>query len=382
MNRPLRFLVVIALVLQLARAAESLAAESLQLTLPPVCYAVAGQEMNLYFDNIVLTPTPEKYQFRVQCPIGHAEARRWTITPEPKDVGDHPMAVAVADESGKVLQEVRLTLHVAAANAGTGRNLRLLIVGDSLTHATVYPNEIARLLSLPGNPTWTMLGTHRPNHAAPGVGHEGYGGWTWGRFATHLEPKPDGTLKKRSSPFVFADKEGKPVLDLERYFRESLGGQRPDVVTVMLGINDCFSALPDDPKAIDARIDAMFTQADTLLAAFRLAVPHAELGICLTTPPNARESAFEANYHGKYHRWGWKTIQHRLVQRQLEHFANRQAENLFLIPTELNLDPVDGYPVNNGVHPNPVGYKQIGASIYAWLKSRLEVTPQAPSAQH
>ena len=38
----------------------------------------------------------------------------------------------------------------------------------------------------------------------------------------------------------------------------------------------------------------------------------------------------------------------------------------------MNLDPVDGYPTNNGVHPNAEGYKQIGASIYAWLKARLE----------
>jgi lysophospholipase L1-like esterase len=372
MIRPLRPLVAVAVVLQFVVALESRAAESLQLTLPPVCYAVAGQEMNIYFDNVVLTPTPEKYQFRVQCAIGRPEARRWTVTPGTKDVGDHPITVTVVDESGKVLQEACSTLHVAPADAGAGRNLSLLIVGDSLTSATVYPNEIARLLSLPGNPTWTMLGTHRPKHASPGVGHEGYGGWTWARFATHLEPKPDGSLKKRSSPFVFAGKDGKPVLDLERYFTESLGGQRPDVVTIMLGINDCFSAPPDDPKAIDARIDAMFAQAETLLAAFRKALPQAELGICLTTPPNARESGFEANYQGKYHRWGWKTIQHRLVQRQLEHFANRQSEHIFLIPTELNLDPVDGYPVDNGVHPNAFGYKQIGASIFAWIKSRLE----------
>jgi hypothetical protein len=29
---------------------------------------------------------------------------------------------------------------------------------------------------------------------------------------------------------------------------------------------------------------------------------------------------------------------------------------------------VDGYPDNNGVHPNTVGYRQTGASFYCWLK--------------
>ena len=38
-------------------------------------------------------------------------------------------------------------------------------------------------------------------------------------------------------------------------------------------------------------------------------------------------------------------------------------------PPSWNLDPVDGYPVNNGVHPNGAGYAQIGASFYVWLKS-------------
>jgi lysophospholipase L1-like esterase len=143
-------------------------------------------------------------------------------------------------------------------------------------------------------------------------------------------------------------------------------------VTLLLGTNDCFHVDPNNPAAIDARINTMFTHADRLIAAFRKSAPKAGLGICLTTPPNARESGFEANYHGQYHRWGWKRIQHRLVQRELEHFGGRQAEQIHIVPTELNLDPVDGFPVDNGVHPNLAGYQQIGATIFAWIKSRLE----------
>ncbi len=100
----------------------------------------------------------------------------------------------------------------------------------------------------------------------------------------------------------------------------------------------------------------------------------AALAVGLTTPPNSREEGFEANYHGRYHRWGWKRIQHRLVQRMLERLGHREKENIYLVPTELNLDPVDGYPNNNGVHPNPVGYAQIGASFYAWLKAWMAGT--------
>lgn len=351
-----------------AHAQES--APDIRLTLPPVGYAVAGAEMSVYFDNIVLTQEPEKYRFVVESKLGTTEAGRWTVTASDAQVGDHAWKVTVFDGERK-LAEQSMTWHVAPAAARAGRPLTLLIVGDSLTHATIYPNDLARRLSQPGMPTWTMLGTHRPASAQPGVAHEGYGGWTWERFVKHYEPNPDPAQRKHSSPFVFLEND-QPQLDVPRYVRDSCGGKTPDVVTFLLGINDCFGANPNDPAAMDQRIDQVFAQAETLLKAFHAAAPRAELAVCLTTPPNARESGFEANYKGKYTRWGWKRIQHRLVQRQLKQFGGREAEGIFVVPTELNLDPVGGYPVDNGVHPNAAGYQQVAASLHAWLMGRME----------
>lgn len=349
----------------------------LRLNLPQEMYAVVDAEMNVYFDNIVLTETPEQLRFEVKCDVGRTKPRRWSLTADPADIGTHSLSVRVSDADGTQLGQASTRLHVLPAGSGTRESVKLLIVGDSLTHATIYPNELARLLSRPGNPAWKMLGTHRPKNAIEGVAHEGYGGWTWQRFVSKYEPNPDGTHRKRSSPFVFLDESGKPGLDVARYFSETHKGEKPDVVFFLLGINDCFGANPDDPAAIDARIDTMLKHADSLLAAFRDAVPDADLAVCVTTPPNARESGFEANYKGRYHRWGWKRIQHRLVERLPEYLSERNSRNgnsdkrLFVVPTHLNLDPVDGYPENNGVHPNTVGYRQIGVSIYSWLKWRL-----------
>lgn len=370
MPRRLALLVLsLLLAARVVPAAEVHGTGPLRLLLPPVVYAVVGVETNIYWDNVMLTETPEQYRFQVQCPVGRSETRRWTLVPAAKDTGEQRLSLSVIDAKGQCLGEAATTLRIVPADAGKANKFRLLVIGDSLTHATAYPNEIARLLSQPDNPAWEMLGTHQPGSAAPGVFHEGYGGWTWARFNSYVNPDPKATGGLRSSPFVFSDGEAKkPELNLDRYFAESCAGRQPDAVTIMLGINDCFGA---DPESPDERIDAMFEQADILLAALRNAAPQADIGICLTTPPNARESGFEANYKGRYHRWGWKRIQHRLVERQIAKFGGRESERMFLVPTELNLDPVDGYPVNNGVHPNTDGYKQIGASIYAWLKWRL-----------
>ncbi|NUQ00702.1 MAG: hypothetical protein HUU35_12695 [Armatimonadetes bacterium] len=332
--------------------------------------------MSVYYDNLVLTEHPESYTFQIACPVGTCEERRWTLTPTPEQVGAHPFALEVKAADGTSLAKASTALHITRADAGAGQKLKLLIVGDSLTANSMYAAEIARLMAEPGNPELVLLGTNRPGGATNPVGHEGYGGWTWDRFARHYEPNPDRAARKFSSPFVFLGADGQPKLDVERYFAETLGGQRPDIVTFLLGINDNFSAPPDNQAAMDQRSDAMFAAADTLLAAFRAALPQADLVVGLTTPPNSRESGFEANYKGAYHRWGWKRIQHRLVERVLERFRDREAERLFLVPTELNLDPVDGYPVDNGVHPNKSGYQQIGQSFYAWLKYRLQTRSQ------
>ncbi|MCA9022217.1 MAG: hypothetical protein KDA74_18840, partial [Planctomycetaceae bacterium] len=93
MNSPrllIRFSFLLLLLSSLpATAAEK--TESLQLTLPPTFYAVPGVEMNIYFDNIVLTETPEKYQFEVSCKLGKTEQNRWTLTPAASDAGEHPL---------------------------------------------------------------------------------------------------------------------------------------------------------------------------------------------------------------------------------------------------------------------------------------------------
>ena len=142
-----------------------------KVVLPPDCYAVVGERMSIYFDSLMLFQSEAPVDFEILeskggklVPLGTLEARRWTFVPQAKDVGQHKLFVRIyRQEKRKALGEFGPTvLHVVPADAGAGRKLTLLIVGDSLTHATIYPNEVADLLSRPGNPQWKMLGTHKP----------------------------------------------------------------------------------------------------------------------------------------------------------------------------------------------------------------------------
>lgn len=344
--------------------ATTIRSEESRLLLPPEIHLVPGIETKLRFANAILDEEGPAPVFKAECPIGELAEDSWRFLAKPGDIGRHTFRLEV--RRGGQVEQAESTVHVIPADAGSGREISLLIVGDSLTNASQYPNEIGRLLSEPGNPTWRMLGTHRPSSAKPGIVHEGYGGWTWKRFRTKWDPEHPEPGKTASSPFVF---DGK--LDMARFFEDRCGGTRPDFLLVLLGINDCFHADPDDPAAVEKKIDDMFAEAGLLLAAIRAASPDTDIGIGLTTPGNVRDAAFVANYGDRYTRRGWRVIRHRVVERQIEHFRGREDERLFLVPTGFFLDCENGFPENNGVHPNTVGYNQIATTFYAWVKGRL-----------
>lgn len=353
--------------------AQNTVVHTTRLCLPPVIYAVPGMRTEIQFANAIFPrDLSERLEVKPRFTRGEADGERWVFTPEDVDVGDHQFDLSVR-HPGKndPIARAETTIRVVPSGAGDGRNISLLLVGDSLTHASHYPNELGRLLSLPGNPSTIFLGTHHPPAARENIFHEGYGGWTWNRFATKFERDSHERGKRGNSPFLFPDIEGEARLDFGRYCEEKLEGRRPEFIIVLLGINDCFHADPSDVDAIEARIDRMLENAEVVIAAFRLGAPETEIGICLTTPGNSRDGAFEANYRGRYTRRGWKTIQFRLVERQLEYFRNREHEKLFIVPTSLHLDPTHGYPEDNGVHPNLAGYRQIAADLFAWVKWRL-----------
>jgi lysophospholipase L1-like esterase len=357
---------------------------TLRLTLPNAIPLVVGTEFRLWFRNVAMTDDAATCQFEVQCDRGVATAEHWTFTPQETDIGEHSLVITARSANGTPIDppaKAETTLRIIPARSLVAGNqtkkdpgdqtpFRLLIVGDSLTHASTYPTELARLLKASGTNV-ELMGTHRPDGVAEGIAHEGYGGWTWARFATHYEPDPDGTYRKRSSPFVFLDDQSKPVLSVGKYLETHFSGHKPDAIIVLLGINDCFGAPPNDIKAMDAHIDQTLVSADAVLASLREAAPEARIGFCLTPPANARDEAFKANYGDRYPRKGWKAIQHRLVQRQQEYVGKKNDPKITIVPTELNVDPVDGYPENNGVHPNTVGYHQIAQMMFAWLMEPL-----------
>jgi lysophospholipase L1-like esterase len=356
---------------------------SVRLLLPPSIPAVVGIECNVYFDNVTLMTNPANFVFDAVCSKGRQQVERWTWTPTEADVGEHSLQLDVRDSENRVIASAKTSVKVVTANRGDGKPLSVLCVGDSLTHASAYTQRLIDLCDQPGSPKLTLVGSHWIGDKPGPNRHEGYGGWTAKRFATHFtETARTGNYAQRGSPFLYRGDDGKPALDFARYCRDVNDGKLPDVVTIFLGPNDIFSY---NDETIEAGIDDMLKHFDLLVEMVQKQSTSTKLALLLPVPPAATQDAFGSNYASGQTRWQYKRNQHRLVERMLEKYTGREPDRVHLLPTFVSLDSVHNYPTenvsansttetkitrqNNGVHPAASGYHQIGDMLFAWLKS-------------
>ena len=106
--------------------------EDVKLLLPEKIYAVPGVETNVYFENIVRVINPDNYIFEARAPKGRWDEKRWSFTPTDKDTGSFTLTINVIGNEG-LLASKKVTVVVSPRNAGAGKNLSVLVIGDSLT---------------------------------------------------------------------------------------------------------------------------------------------------------------------------------------------------------------------------------------------------------
>jgi len=328
---------------------------NLQLTLPSRIYCSQFSPISMYYENLIHVSNPGDYSFKVTPELGMGDLIKYTFDIREKASRNINMNVEIFEKSGKKVASSSTVVCYTATENMPVDTINVLITGNSLAANGTFPAKVKSLFLDNLHFPIKFLGTKQSN----GGIHEGYGGWTWERFSQNIE-----------SPFVFNLTGNDTTLSFKNYF-ENVVKTEPDFVIIELGINDCFRADTTSFETIDSTIDAMFKHAEFYLSKLIEYKNDIKIGICLPPSANTNNTGFIASYGDKYKQTGWTKIQRRIVQKSIKYFDNNFQANCSLIPLEVNFDAYNGYPVDNGVHPNKYGYHQIASSISNWLLYKI-----------
>lgn len=351
----------------LADRLDAMVTSSFPLNLPAKLYALVGEELNIYFDNLVDGHDTD-YTFDVTCSTGMQLERCYRLTAE--TAGSYDITISATDKNGMTVEKSS-TIIVSATSAGNGATQSLIVLGDSTTNNGVMITKLNENFSgdVMGITTLGTRGTSPDNH-------EGRSGWTFAKYFT--SPGDDSV----ANPFYNPTSK---TFDAAYYFANS-GMAIPDWFIINLGINDTFGLATDN--ALNSTITALNDYCDNMIASLKAAAPNVKIGVCLTIPPNYSQDAFGKAYKCGQTRKRYKRNNVLWVQNQIERYEGREAENIYLVPIYTNLDTkynmgmeqiqynkrnTEKYasPIGNGgVHPVESGYWQIADVFWFFLKNQ------------
>jgi lysophospholipase L1-like esterase len=364
------------------------AAPALQnrLQLPGKIYAVPGIECNIYFENIFLTVNPANFAFEVKCAKGRCDEKRWRFIPKDSEAGTYDLTLNVYDDNG-VVATAASKLVVTPADAGKGKTISLLLIGDSgLEMTQAFPKHIHKLFQAPGNPAMKMVGENGPGwpDKIGEVRHEGYGGWSFNEFTTSGRKLIKGRSNARGNPFWNPETK---ALDFAAYFKKNNNGKAPDFILIHLGGNDVFACTD---STIDSRLESIREKAGILIQAIRKAAPEAVIAMVLVEGTSHSQDAFGKNYGCRQIRWQFKKNFFKYRAMMEEWIPSLGDPKVLTVPCHPALDTVNNVyrqkdyandrnrisviRESNGLHPLPVGYQQSADSCYAWMKALLDQT--------
>ncbi len=341
------------------------------LHLPPYIYLAPGEPFELFFHHTILSGHPADYSFDLSTPLGGiSDAEKWTITPTDTQSGEHTLLLSVRTPEGVVLDSASTTIRVSKADLPVDTATRkLLLIGHSFFDQGYSPFYLRELLLQDSNPTVTFHGK-RQSWIDNQLRFEAIAGASWGYYST------DG-----QSPMYYDSQ-----LDLRNYFDMVIGPEKtPDWIIIHLDINDyCFTGFLDGSsiEAIDNYINVVYAaRIKPFINALRAAAPTTKIGISYTPYPSASVESFQLAFGVSpvlSDRDRWRLIVSRLLFKNSEFFADRETENIYLLPIHLNLDDINDYSITDPIHPHPTpggasisgpsGYRRIARTYYSWLR--------------
>jgi lysophospholipase L1-like esterase len=330
------------------------------LALPAKIYALVGETINIYFDNLISTNNKE-YYVSMSSSKGTQWKNRWEYTPSVAE--SFSITINIYDRYLNLVSTGTSTVTAVDTSANSGVNKTCLFIGDSHTSRNTFLSELYTNLMGPDVMNMSLIGTAG---TAP-IKHEGYSGRTVYWHYTDA-----------ASPFVFGG-----TFNFSQYMSTN-GFASVDVVVIMLGTNDT-SSLTSDAQVVTA-IANNKTYLDAMISSIKAFNANVKIGIALTFPPSDSQDAVGYDYACARTQWRYKRNFHQYSKGIITNYGGKEiSDNIYLISTNLNLDTVNNMVVTTAalnsrnsttysrqsdtVHPAASGYYQIADAIYYWLKN-------------
>jgi lysophospholipase L1-like esterase len=349
--------------------------------------AVVGEEFRFYFDNLGFFHDMDRTRIFASCTcsFGRIERRSWGGTPRASDVGEHVVSWTVNDGQGQLIREYELTIRVAPRAPAKLPQLRAFFLGDSITRQQFWANFVYdNLRAHVANEVTTFGRVHFPNEppgtyrasSRSGLRSESYNGWPtfWylnENFQHFPAINPESDVSR--SPFWFGPSLSEGELSFTRFVAAHGEGRMPDVVFIMLGTNDS-SLSAFAPWAAELTTMNAVRSLERIFALLRADRPDMQIFVVNPPPTSHSASAWLTNYGEpsafqsplsmKYHmRW--------MAGAYEKAFSKREGEGIHYIPAHIGMDPIDGYHLEQVVHPSEFGHRQVANSINAYLNRWL-----------
>lgn len=253
---------------------------------------------------------------------------------------------------------VDVPIKSVPTNAGSGKNLNLMVIGESTSEAGDYMTALANNFKNDAV-NINFVGTRSSN----GIKHEARSGWGAGTLRYVAEA--NGATNSFFNPST-------GTFDLNYYFAKNPDVAVPDIVLLNFGINDT------NRYTTNGTTETQMDHYEFFIKQFKAKNPNVIFIVGLSHSVNRW-----SNY---WFDQGRDAIM-KLTKQTNEQFKNRETERIFLNPQYVCLDmrldfPHSEVPSNqfsdittniatNNVHPATSGYKNIALMAYSAIKYAL-----------
>lgn len=316
------------------------------LNLPNYVPLVSGKESYIYFDNLLIG----KNLYADPIPVIARNQRDDKVV-----LTNTSDAVHEISYDGKI---VNVPIKSVPANAGSGKNLNVMVIGESTSEdgrymtalADNFTNDVVNI---------NFVGTR----SSSGIKHEARSGWGAGTLRYVAEA--NGATNSFFNPST-------GTFDLDYYFAKNPDVVVPDMVLLNFGINDT------NRYTTNGTTETQMDHYEFFIKQFKAKNPNV---------------IFIVGLSHSFNRWSnyWLEPQRdvimKITKQTNEQFKERETERIFLNPQYVCLDmrldfPHSEVPSNqfsdittnvatNSVHPATSGYKNIALMAYNAIKYAL-----------